>query len=272
MKSVWATRVFSVIGAVACAAGGALALDVTAPENAPRSAWIVDFGGYGVLEPIYEGSKRYTMGFKPQVDVWKAGDKEWLSFPNDAIGYPLYETSNLRAGPAGTFSLQSAYHGQDIDFRLGKAEVDLSGGAFAEYYPLAFLRTRAEVLQGVTGNPGLAANLSADYVWKPRAEWTLTLGPRLQIANSEYASNYFAVQNAKMTGTYAPFKAEGGLLSSGAELTGKYDWTRQVSTKFFLDINELAGDAADNPRASVKGTPEQFVLGIGGSYKFAVAP
>ena len=142
-----------------------------------------------------------------------------------------------------------------------------SGGAFAEYYPFTFLRTRAEVLQGITGNPGLASNLSADYIWKPRTDWTLTLGPRFQIANSEYASNYFAVQNAKITGKYVPFKAEGGLLSSGAELTGKYDWSRQVSTKVFFDINELVGDAADNPRATVRGTPEQFVLGIGGSYK-----
>ena len=272
MRGVWAARVLSLAGAVACAAGDARALDITSPGDAPPSAWIVDFGGYGVLEPIYEGSKRYTLGFKPQIDVWRAGDREWQSFPNDAIGYPLYETSNLRAGPAGTISLQSADHGQDIDLRLGKAEVDLSGGAFAEYYPLSFVRTRVEVLQGITGNPGLASNLSADYIWKPKADWTLTLGPRFQIASSEYASNYFAVQNAKITGKYAPFKAEGGLLSSGAELTGKYDWSRQVSTKVFFDINELVGDAADNPRATVKGTPEQFVLGIGGSYKFAVAP
>ena len=272
MRGVWAARVLSLLGAVACAAGDARALDITSPGNAPPSAWIVDFGGYGVLEPIYEGSKRYTLGFKPEIDVWKAGDKEWLSFPNDAIGYPLYETSNLRAGPAGHDLAAERRSRPGYRYPPWKGRGGSLRGAFAEYYPFTFVRTRAEVLQGITGNPGLASNLSADYIWKPRTDWTLTLGPRFQIANSEYASNYFAVQNAKMTGKYVPFKAEGGLLSSGAEMTGKYDWSKQVSTKVFFDINELVGDAADNPRATVKGTPEQFVLGIGGSYKFAVAP
>ncbi len=272
MTSVWLARVLPVLGAVACVASGARALDITSVENATPSAWIVDFGGYGVAEPIYEGSKHYTLGFKPQIDVWKAGSKEWLTFPNDAVGYALYETSNFRAGPAGTLSLQSPQHGEDIDLRLGQAEADLAGGAFAEYYPLSCVRTRVEVLQGITGNAGLAANFSADYIFHTGAAWTLTLGPRVQIANALYASDYFAAQNAKMTGTYVPFHAEGGVLSSGAELTGKYDLSRQVSTKFFLDFNELVGDAADNPRVSQRGASDQFVAGVGASYKFAIQP
>lgn len=72
MTSVWLARVLPVLGAVACAASGARALDITSVENATPSAWIVDFGGYGVAEPIYEGSKHYTLGFKPQIDVWKS--------------------------------------------------------------------------------------------------------------------------------------------------------------------------------------------------------
>jgi hypothetical protein len=31
--------------------------------------------------------------------------------------------------------------------------VDLSGGAFAEYYPFAFVRTRVEAMQGIRGTP-----------------------------------------------------------------------------------------------------------------------
>ena len=265
-------KIAILLGAVTCVASGARALDITTPENATPSAWVVDLGGYGVTEPIYEGSKHYTLGFKPQIDVWQAGSREWLTFPNDAMGYALYETPNFRAGPAGTLSLQSAFHGQDIDLRLGKAEVDLSGGAFAEYYPLSSMRTRVEVLQGITGNTGLAANFSADYIWRPATDWTLTAGPRLQIASAQYASDYFAAQNAKMTGSYIPFHVQGGVLSSGAEFTGKYDVTSHVSTKFFLDFNELVGDAADNPRVSLKGTSEQFVAGVGASYKFAIRP
>ena len=73
------------------------------------------------------------------------------------------------------------------------------------------------MLQGITGNAGLAANFSADYIWHPSAAWTLTLGPRVQIANALYASDYFAAQNAKMTGNYVPFHAEGGVCPPARE-------------------------------------------------------
>jgi MipA family protein len=264
--------VLPLLCALACAGGDARALDITSANDAPPSAWIVDFGGYGVVEPTYEGSKHYILGFKPQIDVWEAGSREWLTFPNDAVSFALYETSNFRAGAAGALTLQSPYHGEDIDFRLGAAEADLAGGAFAEYYPLAYMRTRIELLQGITGNTGLAANLSADFIWRACPDCTLTLGPRLQITNGQYASDYFSTQNAQKTGVYLPYHAEGGVLSSGAELTGKYDWTKQVSSKFFLDYNQLVGDAADNPRVSLRGTSEQFIFGAGASYKFAVQP
>jgi MipA family protein len=262
--------------AVFCAFIGAgepsRALDVTSIDNVQPSAWIVDLGGYGVLEPSFEGSKHYVMSFKPQVDIWQAGSKEWLSFPHDAVTYSFYETNNFRAGPAALLTLQSRYHGEDIDLRLGRADADLAGGAFAEYYPVNFIRTRVELLQGIAGNVGFAANLSADYIWRPAADWTITFGPRAQLANDQWASDFFSAQNAQRTGFYIPYHAEGGVISSGLEVTGKYDWTRELSGKFFIDYTQLMGDAADTPKVSVRGSSEQFVMGFGASYKFAISP
>jgi|SRR5271166_2410680 len=246
--------------------------EIGAPDALPPSAWIFDIGGYGVVEPIYEGSRSYTFGFKPQIDVWQAGDREWLSFPNDATGIAVYETFNFRAGPAGNLSLQSPYHGQDIDLRVGKANLDLAGGVFAEFYPVSSIRTRAELLQGITGNTGFAANLSADFIWRPGDRWTLTLGPRAQIADVQYASQYFAIQNAFQTGAYTQFHAEGGLLYLGGEVTGKYAFTQRLTGKFFVDFDQLAGDAADNPRVSLRGSAEQVFAGLGLSYQVAVEP
>jgi outer membrane protein len=234
------------------------------------SVWIVELGGYGVMEPTYEGSKHYSLSFKPQIDVYKLGDREWLSFPNDAFDYSLYETSDFRAGPAASVTLQSRLHGQDIDLHLGKADVTLGGGAFAEYYPLDYIRTRVELLQGITGNNGFAANLSADYIWRPYADWTLTFGPRAQVVNDEYASDYFSTQLAIKNHTFVPYRAEGGLLSSGAEVTGKYDWTKEFSAKFFIDYNQLMGDAADSPRVNLRGSAEQVTVGVGATYKFSI--
>jgi outer membrane protein len=263
---------FAVLCALPCTGGASRALEFSAPSDVPPSAWIVNLGGFGVLEPTYEGSKHYILGFKPQVEIRQADDKEWLSFPNDAFDYNLFETANFRTGPSANITLQSRFHGQDIDLRIGKADIDLAGGAFAEYYPVDFIRTRVELLQGVTGNTGFLANLSADYIWRPSAGWILTAGPRAKIAGDRYASDFFSTQLAIKTGFFVPFRAEGGILSSGAEVTGKYMVTEQLAAKFFIDGNRLTGDAADSPHVSLRGSPEQFTAGIGASYKFAVQP
>ncbi|MGO9474125.1 MAG: MipA/OmpV family protein, partial [Rhodomicrobium sp.] len=130
MTSRGFARVLPVLCALLHAEGPARALDVTSLDNLPPSAWIVDLGGYGVFEPIFEGSRTYTLGFKPQIDIRQPGDREWLAFPNDAVSIKLFETSNFRTGPAVNLTLQSRYHGEDIDLRLGKADADLAGGLF----------------------------------------------------------------------------------------------------------------------------------------------
>ncbi len=56
-----------------------------APNYSAPSAWNIDIGGYGVLEPIYEGSKHCNMTLKPGFEFWQAGEREWLPFPNDAF-------------------------------------------------------------------------------------------------------------------------------------------------------------------------------------------
>ncbi|HXW22282.1 MAG TPA: MipA/OmpV family protein [Rhodomicrobium sp.] len=259
--------------AVFCGIRLASASDEPLGNDLPPSAWIIELGGYGVLEPTYLGSKYYDIGFKPLLGFRQAGDREWLSFPNDAFDYNLYETADFRAGAAGNLTLQSRLHGEDIDLRLGKADVDLQGGAFAEYYPVTSVRTRAELLQGVTGNTGLAVNLSADYIWRPMPDWTLTFGPRAQLVNDQYASDYFSTQIAfKNNNNYVFYHAEGGILTSGAEFTGQYALTSQITTKFYIDYNQLMGDAADSPRVALRGSSEQVILGIGATYKFAVQP
>lgn len=256
--------------------GNGYAADAEPPASGadlPASAWIVEIGGYGVFEPTYLGSKNYNIGFKPLLGFRQASDREWLSFPNDAFDINLYETANFRAGPAGNLVLQSRLHGQDIDLRLGKADVDLQGGAFAEYYPSSSIRTRAEFLQGFTGNTGFAVNLSADYIWRPMPDWLLTFGPRAQVVSDQYASDYFSTQFAlKNNNNYVSCRADGGLLTSGAELTGQYALTSQITTKFYVDYNQLVGDAADSPRVSLRGSAEQVILGIGATYKFTVQP
>jgi outer membrane protein len=239
-----------------------------ASEKDAPSVYIVEVGGYGVFAPRYEGAKSYIVGFRPIFDIHEAGDRVWYSTPDDAFTIDLFETSNFRFGLAGDFSLQSRYHNENIDFRIGKAELVLLGGVFAEFYPVSNLRTRVEVLQAVTGYEGMTVNLSADYIWKPTEPLTLSIGPRLQFVDDNYASDLFSTRVAIAKKKYVKYNAEGGVHSAGAQLTGNYDWTSSLSTKFFVNYSELLGDASDSPRVDLKGSSSQFTVGIGASYKF----
>ena len=114
-----------ILGGLLCAsASSTQAADIlsAAPgfkDDLRPSVYVVELGGFGVFEPSYEGSKRYLLSFKPIVDINKEGDRVWQFFPNDAIGYDLFETDNFHAGPAANLSLQSRFHNPDIDFQFG---------------------------------------------------------------------------------------------------------------------------------------------------------
>jgi outer membrane scaffolding protein for murein synthesis (MipA/OmpV family) len=167
-------------------------------------------------------------------------------------------------------TLQSRFHNSDINLQVAKADVNVQGGAFAEIYPLDNVRGRVEVLQGLTGNTGFSINLMSDYIWKPGPQWTFTAGPRAQIVDDEYASDYFSTQFAMKSGRFVKFNAEGGLLSAGAEITGAYELTQNMTARFFLDYSRLTGDAADSPRVDLRGSADQVTVGVGASYKFKV--
>ena len=125
-------------------------------------------------------------------------------------------------------------------FPPGQGQVDLSGGGFAEYYPVSAIRTRAEHCKE---SPETRGSLP---IYRRIISGGLTRIGRFRSAlvcssDSQYTSDFFSAQNAMKTGNYVPFHAEGGVFSSGAELTGKYDVNRELSTKFFLDYNQLVG-------------------------------
>jgi outer membrane protein len=259
------------LGMLVCLAPhGVAAADLASQVNTPPSVWIVELGGYGVFEPKYLGSNGYDWSFKPIFDVHQEGDRAEPYFPNDAISYSLFDIGNFHAGPAGDFTLQSRFHNPDVNLEIAKADVNVQGGAFAEIYPADNIRGRVEVLQGLTGNTGFSINLMSDYIWKPDSRLTLTAGPRAQIVDDEYASDFFSSQYALKSGRFVKFKAEGGLLSAGAEVTGSYDWTQNITARFFLDYSRLTGDAADSPVVDLRGSADQVTVGIGASYKFKV--
>lgn len=242
-------------------------------KDTPGNYWVVTLGAYGVAEPEFLGSKDYTFSGRPIIDIHAAGAREWLTLPNDAFSLTLFQTGNFRAGAAGDY-LNNRTHNDDPAAMRGLNDIDytLELGAFAEYYPVPFLRTRVELLQGVTGADGFAANLMADYVYSPGPRWLFTVGPRLQIVDGQYQSAFFSVDAAERIPSGLPvYHAAGGINSAGADATARYSLTERFQIRAFGEWDRLLGDAADSPIVKERGSADQFEVGLGAAYKFNYA-
>ncbi|MBT3071588.1 MipA/OmpV family protein [Rhodomicrobium sp. Az07] len=258
------------------AASGAQAADLIGSDGGYKDGvtapyWVVTIGGYAAVEPSFPGAKDTDFTFRPIIDIYRAGEREWLSLPNDAFSFTLHQTSNFRFGVAGNYiddrnvsdDRRALANLQDIDYTIQL-------GGFAEYYPVPFIRTRVELLQGITGAEGFEANLMADFIYRPAAQWQFTVGPRLKLVSEDYNSAFFStpVGYADLVSAY---NAGGGLNSVGVSGSARYDVNERWSIRGFAEWNRLEGDAADSPLVKLRGDENQWQAGIGAAYKFNFA-
>jgi outer membrane protein len=211
-------------------------------------------------------------------DVYRAGDREWLTLPNDAASITVYEAGNFRAGIAADLISGRFQNSGDAVHGLHDVDYTVEVGGFLEFYPVPFLRTRAELLQGVTGAEGFTANLMADFIYQPTPQWLFTAGPRLKFVDNNYNDAFFSISpldsfQSSFSGLpfLPPFTAKGGLYSAGVDATVRYNLTESISLRAFAEWNRLTGDAADNPLVRLRGSEDQFQFGLGAAYKFNFA-
>lgn len=264
--------VASVMIAAACS-GQAQAQDAAKPADS--NPLLITLGSNAVWGPRFEGSKRHDISPWPIISWRNAGDKQWLDQPTDGLDYSLIETENFRAGPVGFFRWQRdngtiTTRGFDRIGR-GKTKIDLSleGGAFAEFWPTHWLRTRLEVRESLLGASGLLAIAATDVVWRPSSSWTFSLGPRLTVADNRYMDSYYSVTAAQSATTgLAQYNAGAGIRSYGVAGLARYKISEAWTTQVFFDYQHLTGPAGDSPVITTRGTPEQYLIGAGLSYTF----
>ncbi len=243
----------------------------SAGASASSSDWIVTIGGWGNISPEYSGSKHYDLGGSPILDIRRAGSKEWLSMPKDGIDYELFETDNFRAGPVGTLRWDFGNSRDRGVKEIGGTGVDLSLeiGAFVEYWPTDFWRTRLEARNAVYGAEGWVFDLSSDFVWHPTYQWTVAAGPRLSIADSDYMNAYYGLNSGQAESLkLSRYEASAGVRSAGAGIYGEYKWNDQLTTMASFEYERLVASAADSPLVRDDGSPDQFTFSLGAKYQF----
>jgi outer membrane protein len=138
---------------------------------------------------------------------------------------------------------------------------------------MPWLRTRAEVMQGVGAGDGITANLMMDAVIPLSSAMTLSGGPRARYVTAATESPYFTVTQAQSIASGLPaYNAGSGWQSVGAGTQLKYRFNPAWATYGFLEYQRLIGPSLNSPIVTGPGgSNNQFVFGVGVIYSFAMS-
>src|SRR5690242_4874434 len=95
--------------------------------------WTITVGIEGKVEPIFLGSKDFTVRPNPLFDIRRYGTPERFRAPRDGISFALFEGPNFQIGPVGQIRI-GRRESDDPAALHGLGNVPWAGeiGAFAE--------------------------------------------------------------------------------------------------------------------------------------------
>lgn len=245
----------------------------------PLDEWTVTVGAEPRIIPAYPGASdsRAIFSALPLFSARTAGTPPDFFGPRDSFGFDIIDIGTLKFGPA--FNLIWRRKASSYSELYGLADVDyaVQAGGFGEFWPMPWLRLRGEVRQGIGGETGVTGDVFLDAV-VPIGSWTLSGGPRVTLQSAAATSPYFTITAAQAAAAnltpgqppLSAYNAGGGLYSYGAGAMARYFWSPQWATHAFVEYQRLAGDAADSPLVTQRGSPDQVTYGIGVTYSFNV--
>src|SRR6478735_335250 len=192
-RAMRAAPSLALLAVLATGATTAQAADLFAPEPIQSSSgWIVTVKGNLRVGPSYPGSDEYSFIGYPSLSFRRAGTVERFSAPDDGLSFSFLDESVFRIGVVGRFVGGRYLQDNPELFGLEKVDWAIEPGVFVEYWPLDFLRARAEIRRGFGGHEGFVADFGLDAVQRFGA-FTVSIGPRLALGDSEFTRTYFGV-------------------------------------------------------------------------------
>jgi MipA family protein len=277
-----------VVVAPSLAAAADLPQEASPPPTAPAAYapavpdWIVTIGAEGRIIPAFPGAADKKLGWSalPLFSIRQAGTPPDFFGPRDSFGFNLINTGMFQFGPALQFINQRK--ASDYAELNGLSDVDYAAqvGAFANFWPVSWLRLRGEVRQGIGGETGVTGDVFLDAV-VPVGQWTLSAGPRMTLQTSAATSPYFSITAAQATvanglqpslGKLAAYNAGGGFYSYGAGAQVQYAFNETWTAHAFVEYQRLTDSAADSPLVTQRGSPNQLTYGLGATYSFNMHP
>ncbi|MEL6322940.1 MAG: MipA/OmpV family protein [Pseudomonadota bacterium] len=135
-----------------------------------------------------------------------------------------------------------------------------------------FVRTKtepaslsAEVAGDILGETnGVVGEIGASVPIPVADQFTLVSAVGLFGANDAFADAFFSVEQTDVAASGLPwYEASGGVLGAAEGLSACYLFSQSVSASGSLRYIQLAGDAADSPIVSERGSRDQVVASLG---------
>ena len=257
--------------AIAPAADLSAAPPPAVSASPPQSQWTVEFGAELRVLPHYQGSEVYGFYPYPLLDVRPAGTPAKFHAPRDGIGYALYDTDQIKAGPVLQVELGRRVKHEPALEGLGNVGMTAEIGGFVDYWPTHWLRARVELRQGFGGHHGIVSDQTVDVVLPVSPQWTLSGGPRMTVATHEANQPYFDINFAQSAASGLPVYDSGsGVRSVGAGVQARYQWNARWASHGFIEYTRLVGGVGASPVVEERGAPDQAMVGFGTTYSFDV--
>lgn len=239
--------------------------------STPSNEWIVTIGVEGRVLPKFEGADSAMFRPLPILRARRADTPDEFRSSRDGLSVAILDTGKFKLGPVAFFRF-GRKESDDSSLRgLGDVNWAFEAGGFAEYWPAEWLRTRLEVRQGFGGHHGVVGDLSADLVFPVTPQLTLSGGPRLTAGTAASMSPYFSITPTQAALSGLPvYDARGGLRSYGLGTQATYKFNRQWATAIFFEYERLAGDPANSPLVTLRGSRNQVQVGIDLTYSFNI--
>lgn len=256
---------------------GSASMATKAPvEASTDQEWTVTVGAYMFAQPNYYGSDDYEFAARPLFSIARANKLSEFNSFKDNPSIALWDTGPVELGIVG--SLNWKRDASDSVNLRGLKDIDYAYqiGGYGQWYPVDWMRLRAEVLYGFGGFEGVVANLAADgiYFSDSLGGATFSAGPRMTLASSGFIDTYYGVTAGEaaiaqqLGNNLTPYKAGGGIYSVGFGGQISKRFTQNITGSVFGEYSYLLDDAADSPIVAVNGDRNQFQAGVSLSYTF----
>jgi MipA family protein len=249
------------------------AADVVVPAaSASSSDWIVTIGGDVRGIPRYPGSNAFDTAGAPYFDMARPGSPEKFHGPVDGLGFAVFDNRVIALGPVGNIIWARDPNDSSTINGLAGVGATLNIGGFVDYWAVPWLRSRAEVMQGIGAGHGVTGRFLMDAVIPVSPAITISGGPRVRYVTSGTASPYYSVTPAEALVSQLPaYHAGSGWQAVGAGTQLRYRLNPTWATYTFVEYEKLVGPSANSPIVTgLGGNANQWTFGVGLTYSFAV--